>query len=81
MAMAQSQSEIPKRPLGRTGLEVSYLGLGGYHLGTIQEQSMIDFIVSEAMDAGLNFFDNAWEYHEGRSEAVLGQAQRASVTG
>jgi len=60
--------------MGRTGLKVSYLGLGGYHLGTIQEQSDIDRIVGEAIDAGVNFFDNAWEYNDGRSEQVVGQA-------
>ncbi len=72
--MAQSQSQIPMRPLGHTGAQVSCIGLGGYHLGTIQEQSTIDRIVSEAIDAGVNFFDNAWEYHDGRSEEVVGQA-------
>jgi uncharacterized protein len=60
--------------MGRTGLDVSCIGLGGYHLGTIQEQSMIDQIVGEAIDAGVNFFDNAWEYNDGRSEEVVGQA-------
>ena len=60
--------------MGRTGLDVSYLGLGGYHLGTIQEQQMIDRIVGDAIDAGVNFFDNAWEYNDGRSEEVVGQA-------
>jgi uncharacterized protein len=48
--------------------------LGGYHLGTIKDQQTIDRIVNEAIDAGVNFFDNAWEYHEGRSEEVVGQA-------
>jgi len=74
LAMAQSETQVPKRPLGRTGLEVSYLGLGGYHLGSILEQTTVDRIVSESIDAGVNFFDNAWEYHDGRSEEVLGQA-------
>ena len=72
--MSQPQAEVPRRKLGRTGLDVSYLGLGGYHLGTIQEQQTIDRIVAEAMDAGVNFFDNAWEYNDGRSEQVVGQA-------
>lgn len=72
--MAQTRAQIPKRPMGRTGLQVSCMGLGGYHLGTIQEQSMVSRIVSEAIDAGVNFFDNAWEYHDGRSEEVVGQA-------
>lgn len=35
---------------------------------------MIDRIVGEAIDAGVNFFDNAWEYNDGRSEQVVGQA-------
>jgi uncharacterized protein len=73
-AMAQSQAQVPKRPMGRTGVEVSCMGLGGYHLGAVQEQSAIDSIVGQAIDAGINFFDNAWEYHDGRSEEVLGLA-------
>lgn len=72
--MSQTQAPVPRRPMGRTGLEVSYLGLGGYHLGTIQDQQMVDRIVNEAIDAGINFFDNAWEYNDGRSEQVVGQA-------
>jgi aryl-alcohol dehydrogenase-like predicted oxidoreductase len=74
LAMAQNQTPVPRRPMGKTGVEVSYLGLGGYHLGTVKEQQMIDRIVNESIDAGVNFFDNAWEYHDGRSEEVLGQA-------
>jgi aryl-alcohol dehydrogenase-like predicted oxidoreductase len=76
LAMSQPQQQVPRRPMGRTGLEVSKLGLGGYHLGTIQDQQLIDRIVGEAIDAGVNFFDNAWEYHDGRSEEVAGQALR-----
>jgi aryl-alcohol dehydrogenase-like predicted oxidoreductase len=72
--MAQPSASVPRRPLGRTGLEVSCMGLGGYHLGTIQDQQMVDRVVNEAIDSGINFFDNAWEYHDGRSEEVLGQA-------
>jgi len=72
--MAQPNASVPKRPLGRTGLEVSCMGLGGYHLGTIQDQQMVDRVVNEAIDSGVNFFDNAWEYHDGRSEEVVGQA-------
>ncbi len=71
---ATACASIPKRPLGRTGLEVSCMGLGGYHLGTVKDQQTVDRIVDEAIDAGINFFDNAWEYHDGRSEEVVGQA-------
>jgi len=72
--MAQPGASVPKRSLGQTGLDVSCMGLGGYHLGTIQDQQMVDRVVNEAIDSGINFFDNAWEYHDGRSEEVVGQA-------
>jgi aryl-alcohol dehydrogenase-like predicted oxidoreductase len=73
-AHSQSSAEIPKRPLGRTGLHVSALGLGGYHLGSVNSEAESSRIVNEALDAGVNFFDNAWEYHQGLSEERLGRA-------
>jgi uncharacterized protein len=73
-AQGQSGAEIPKRPLGRTGLEVSALGIGGYHLGSANSEAEATRIVNEALDAGVNFFDNAWEYHQGLSEERLGRA-------
>ena len=73
-ARGQSGAEIPKRPLGRTGLEVSALGIGGYHLGSANSDAEATQIVNEALDAGVNFFDNAWEYHQGLSEERLGRA-------
>jgi len=73
-AQSQSSAEIPKRPLGRTGLQVSALGLGGYHLGSVNSEAESSRIVNEALDAGVNFFDNAWEYHQGLSEERLGRA-------
>jgi aryl-alcohol dehydrogenase-like predicted oxidoreductase len=66
--------KIPLKPLGKTGEKVSLMGLGGFHLGTIGEQKDVDHIVHEAIDAGVTFFDNAWEYNDGRSEKVLGHA-------
>jgi aryl-alcohol dehydrogenase-like predicted oxidoreductase len=66
-------SDIPLRPLGATGVMVSALGLGGYHLGTIGEREAIR-IAHAAIDAGITFMDNAWEYHKGRSEHVMGKA-------
>ena len=71
---ASAQSSIPKRPLGKTGLQVSALGVGGFHLGTADTDQDANQIVGEAIDAGINFFDNAWEYHEGKSEVRLGNA-------
>jgi aryl-alcohol dehydrogenase-like predicted oxidoreductase len=66
--------QAPKRPMGKTGLQVSILGVGGYHLGTVADQSEVTDMVAKALDHGINFFDNAWEYHEGLSEELLGQA-------
>jgi aryl-alcohol dehydrogenase-like predicted oxidoreductase len=70
----QSGGEVPKRPLGRTGLQVSALGIGGYHLGSAKSDADANQIINEALDAGVNFFDNAWEYHQGLSEERLGRA-------
>jgi aryl-alcohol dehydrogenase-like predicted oxidoreductase len=60
--------------MGKTGLQVSVIGLGGYHLGAVATQEEANRIVRAALDAGINFFDNAWEYHKGRSEEMLGIA-------
>jgi aryl-alcohol dehydrogenase-like predicted oxidoreductase len=65
---------IPRRKLGNSDVEVSALGLGGFHLGSTKDQAEATEIVHQAMDAGVNFFDNAWEYHEGVSEERLGVA-------
>jgi aryl-alcohol dehydrogenase-like predicted oxidoreductase len=73
-AQADAGGEIPRRPLGRTGLQVSVIGVGGYHLGTLPSVEEAIRLVHEAVDAGVNFFDNAWEYNEGRSEEWLGRA-------
>lgn len=65
---------VPHRPLGKTGAEVSCLGVGGYHLGSIKEEKESTELVARALDAGINFFDNCWEYHDGVSEERLGAA-------
>jgi aryl-alcohol dehydrogenase-like predicted oxidoreductase len=65
---------VPKKPLGKTGVMVSALGVGGFHLGSAKDQNEVNEIVSRAIDAGVNFFDNAWEYHDGDSENRLGNA-------
>jgi uncharacterized protein len=67
-------SDIPLRPLGRTGVDVSALGLGGYHIGSIKSEREAIRLVHAAIDAGITFMDNAWEYHDGRSEVVMGKA-------
>jgi predicted aldo/keto reductase-like oxidoreductase len=66
--------QAPKRPLGKTGLECSILGMGGFHLGTVADQAEVNNMVAKAVDHGINIFDNAWEYHKGLSEEKLGIA-------
>ena len=66
--------EIPGRALGRTGIEVSALALGGYNLGLVKTRREAIRIVQEAFAAGITFMDNAWEYHDGLSEEIMGQA-------
>ena len=68
--------EIPRRPFGNTGVQVSIIGVGGFHLGSAQDLNAARTIVDTALDAGINFFDNAWEYHGGRSEEWLGEAMK-----
>ncbi len=67
-------ASVPQRPLGKTGTKVSALGVGGHHLGDAASFAVADRIVGEALDGGVNFFDNCWEYNNGRSEDWLGRA-------
>src|SRR2546428_8781096 len=69
--------KIPMRSLGRTGERVSAIGLGGFHLGKpdLPEAESVR-IIRTAIDAGVNFLDNSWDYNEGRSELRMGKALR-----
>jgi aryl-alcohol dehydrogenase-like predicted oxidoreductase len=64
---------MPTRTLGRTGVALSLLGIGGYHLG-IPERSEAIRIVREAIDHGVTFLDNCWDYNGGDSEKRMGEA-------
>ena len=70
-------SGMPTRILGRTGIEVSLIGLGGWHLGFkhIDEELAVRMIRT-AIDNGINFMDNCWDYNEGASETRMGKALR-----
>jgi uncharacterized protein len=74
---AETKGEIPYRTLGRTGEKVSLVGIGGYHLGKpgLDAQESIH-IVHQAIDEGINFLDNCWDYNGGESEIRLGRALR-----
>jgi aryl-alcohol dehydrogenase-like predicted oxidoreductase len=68
---------LPTRPLGRTGDRVSLLCLGGWHIGQAGKEDGDDKAISfmhRALDEGLTFFDNAWDYHDGYSESLMGKA-------
>ena len=69
--------DIPYRVLGRTGEKVSAIGLGGWHLGvaTVDEALSIR-IIRTALDRGINFLDNCWDYNDGVSEVRMGMALR-----
>ena len=71
----QGQGQIPYRYLGSTGEKVSLVGLGGYHLGLPDERESIR-IVRRAIDNGINFMDNCWDYNSGQSEIRMGKALR-----
>ncbi|GMV96999.1 MAG: hypothetical protein AMXMBFR83_13580 [Phycisphaerae bacterium] len=64
------------RVLGKTGVQVSALGLGGYHIGTIKTEKECIQLVRSAIDAGVTFMDNCWDYHQGKSEEWMGAALR-----
>jgi predicted aldo/keto reductase-like oxidoreductase len=71
----QGRGQIPYRQLGSTGEKVSLVGLGGFHLGRPEEQESIR-IVRSAIDNGINFLDNSWDYNGGQSEIRMGKALR-----
>ncbi|MBY0526939.1 MAG: aldo/keto reductase [Gemmataceae bacterium] len=65
---------LPTRPLGKTGERVSILCLGGWHIGSVKDEKEAIKIMHAAIDEGMTFFDNAWDYHDGGSETVMGKA-------
>jgi predicted aldo/keto reductase-like oxidoreductase len=72
--MARPTVAVPTRPFGRTGIRVSILALGGWHLGLPKTERESTRLVHAAIDGGITFMDNAWDYNEGVSEMRMGQA-------
>src|SRR5262249_3309744 len=72
---AEAKNEIPYRTLGNTGEKISAIGLGGYHIGIPSEQEGL-LLIRSAIDRGINFMDNCWDYHRGESELRMGKALR-----
>ncbi|HTF66543.1 MAG TPA: aldo/keto reductase, partial [Edaphobacter sp.] len=76
-ALAQTESNgMIYRTLGRTGERVSAIGLGGYHLGHPKDPNEAIQIVRSALDRGITFLDNCWDYNDGESERRMGLALR-----
>lgn len=67
---------VPLRPLGRASARISALGMGGHHLGDAPDSATATRLVHEAIDGGITFFDNCWEYHVGKSEDWMGAGLR-----
>ncbi len=65
---------VPQRTLGRTGVKVSAIGLGGYHIGTQRDPQDSVRIIRTAIDEGITFLDNSWDYNAGQSELRMGKA-------
>ncbi len=73
---AENRSDIPQRALGRTGEKISMVGLGGYHIGSQKDEQESIRIIRTALDNGINFLDNCWDYNGGNSEVRMGKALR-----
>ncbi len=73
---AETKGGIPYRTLGRTGERVSLVGLGGYHIGKQADEQESIRIIRTAIDKGINFLDNCWDYNGRASEVRMGQALR-----
>lgn len=70
------KGEMLYRTLGRTGEQVSLIGLGGYHIGDPPDEREGIGIIRKAIDHGVTFMDNSWDYHDGGSEIRMGKALR-----
>ncbi len=73
-AAERRKGDMIYRMLGRTGEEVSAIGLGGYHIGQPKDENESIQIIRSAIDRGINFLDNCWDYHDGGSEIRMGKA-------
>jgi len=70
------ESDMIYRTLGGTGEKISAIGLGGYHIGTLPTKEESVRVIRTAIDRGMTFMDNCWDYHDGKSEVWMGEALR-----
>ncbi len=80
-ATVRNAEGIPMRPLGQTGQMVTMICLGGYHSSVHPNENDSIKLIQRAVDEGITFLDNAWDYHEGAAEERMGKAilPRATV--
>jgi len=76
---AAHPSGIPGRQPGKTGEQVSIIGIGGWDAGDVKDSKEAIGIMLEPIDQWVNFFDNSWEYHDVRSEEIMGEALSSVV--
>jgi len=76
LSSSAAPGDMPYRTLGRSGEKVSLLGLGGYHLGLQSDEQESIRIIRTAIDNGVNFMDNCWDYNDGNSEIRMGKGLR-----
>lgn len=69
-----ARESMPERRLGKTGVTVSMIGLGGFHIAEKLGEAEAVRLVRRAMDAGITFLDNCWDYNDGKSESFMGKA-------
>ena len=75
-ARSEANREMMYRPFGKSGEKVSAIGLGGHHIGRPKDPQVGIRLIRTALDNGLNFLDNCWDYNGGESEVRMGQALR-----
>jgi len=76
LASVTRSGAMQYRTLGRTGAKVSLIGVGGYHIGQPRDPRDGIAIIRSAIDNGVTFMDNSWDYHLGESEIRMGNALR-----
>jgi aryl-alcohol dehydrogenase-like predicted oxidoreductase len=76
-AQQRTEGDMLYRPLGSTGERISAIGVGGYHIGSLPTKEESIKLIRTALDRGINFMDNCWDYHDGKSEVWMGEALQA----
>jgi predicted aldo/keto reductase-like oxidoreductase len=75
------QGDMLYRTLGSTGQKVSAIGVGGFHIGSLPTKEESIRLIRSAIDRGITFMDNCWDYHDGKSEVWMGEALRDGYRG